>query len=105
MITPELHYLPHAVVTALLGGLGWLAKYFGGRLMDEWDEVKGRLANIETSTKVQAENHLAHIEAESVKQTELLGKIIEGQAEMNGWLKGQAAVREVPPVVSRLRRR
>lgn len=88
---PELHYLPHAIVTALIAGVGWLGKYFGSQLVKEWRDAKEKLIAIEATTRVQAENHLHTIEANTAKTNELLTKVVDGQIEMNGWLKGRAS--------------
>lgn len=94
MVHPELvHQIPHFIETAVVGGVGVLGKYFGSKVLDEWKEVKEKLDTIATSTQVSAENHLLHIERESEKQTALLEKVVENQAELNGFLKGQAVAR------------
>lgn len=87
-VNPELHYLPHAIVTSLLGGLGWLSKYFVGKAKQEWTEMKTTVGTIESTTREQAGNHLHTIEENTAKTNELLEKLVEGQAEMSGFLRG-----------------
>lgn len=90
IVTPEyVHYAPHAIVTGLLSILGWFFKNLYNDIKEEWSDTKKRLITIETTTCVQAENHLNTIQANTAKTNELLEKISENQAEMNGFLKGR----------------
>lgn len=90
IVTPEyMHYAPHAVVTGLLSILGWFARNLFNSIKDEWNDTKTRLVTIETTTRVQAENHLNTIQQNTSKTNELLEKMNENQVEMNGWLKGR----------------
>lgn len=89
-VHPEItHYVPHAIVTAFLSVTGWFGKYVLKNIKQEWKEMKDRLMTIETTTRVQAENHLNTIQANTAKANELLEKMVENQAEMNGFLKGR----------------
>jgi hypothetical protein len=82
------HYAPHAIATSLGGLLIWFAKYVGRSVKDEWKDTKEKLNAIATTTQVQAENHLTTIQQNTAKSNDLLEKVVEGQAEMNGFLKG-----------------
>ena len=88
----SLHYLPHAIVGAILTGLGTVGKFFMSRLISdvkaEWTKVTARLERIESVQIVQSENHLATIESNTTRTNELLEKIHDGQMEMSGFLKG-----------------
>ena len=97
VVTPAdyAHYAPHAVVTGLLGLFSWFVKNLIEEIKSEWRETKIQLTAIESTTRVQAENHLAHIQEESKKQSDYLERLVEGQAEMNGFLKGRASRGEV----------
>lgn len=87
MINPELvHYTPHAVAT---GFFGWLIKYVAAAIRTEWRDAKAKLDTIANTTQVQAENHLHTIQENTSKTNDLLGKVVEGQAEMNGFLRGR----------------
>lgn len=90
IVNPEyVHYAPHAIVTGLLSIFGWFSKNLLDSVKQEWKDTKERLVNIESTTRVQAENHLNTIQANTSKTNELLGKVVENQAEMNGFLKGR----------------
>ena len=82
------HYTPHAIVTSLLAALGWLGKYVAKSIKAEWQDAKGKLDSIANTTQVQAENHLHTIQENTAKSNVLLERVVEGQAEMNGFLKG-----------------
>lgn len=90
IVNPEfLHYTPHAVAAGVLAMLGWLVKYIAGSIQDEWKETKTKLNTLVSITQVQAENHLNTIQENTQKTNTLLEKVVEGQAEMNGFLKGR----------------
>ena len=90
IVNPEfLHYTPHAVVAGVLAMLGWLVKYIAGSIQDEWKETKTKLNTLVSITQVLAENHLNTIQENTQKTNTLLEKVVEGQAEMNGFLKGR----------------
>ena len=90
IVNPEfLHYTPHAVVAGVLAMLGWLVKYIAGSIQDEWQQTKTKLNTLVSITQVQAENHLNTIQDNTQKTNTLLEKVVEGQAEMNGFLKGR----------------
>jgi hypothetical protein len=90
MIHPEFtHYEPHMIVGAVLTVLGWVGKYVGGLLMDEWRDAKSTLNSIKQTAEVQSENHLTTIQGNTAKTNEILERMASGQAEMNGWLKGR----------------
>jgi hypothetical protein len=82
------HYAPHAVVTSVTGLFMWLAKRVGRSIKDEWKDTKDKLNAIATTTQIQAENHLTTIQHNTARSNDLLEKVVEGQAEMNGFLKG-----------------
>lgn len=87
IVNPEyLHYTPHAVVSGLFI---WLIKYIASAIQTEWRDAKSKLDTIANTTQVQAENHLHTIQENTSKTNDLLGKVVEGQAEMNGFLKGR----------------
>jgi hypothetical protein len=87
IVNPEIvHYTPHAVVTGLLG---WLLKYLASAIQTEWRDAKAKLDTIAHTTQIQAENHLHTIQENTSKTNDLLGKVVEGQAEMNGFLRGR----------------
>lgn len=90
MIHPELiRYVPHMIAGAILTTVGWVAKYFIGIATDEWRSAKATLFSIQQTAQVQAENHLTTIQTNTGKTNEILERMAEGQAEMNGWLKGR----------------
>jgi hypothetical protein len=83
-----LAYLQPATLLSVFGGLlWWVVKKAFTRAAEELKGVKDQLSAIEAITKVQAENHLHTIEAESLKQTSLLETMIKEQATTNGYLK------------------
>lgn len=90
-MTPGYITLPHAFVTGLLAFLGWVGKYLFGVVREEWRGVKSTISTIEATTRIQAENHLHTIQENGAKTNELLGKMVENQVELNGWLKGRAS--------------
>lgn len=91
MIAPGYVTLPHAIVTAVVGILGWGVKYFGGRLVAEWRMVTGKLSTIESTAHELADNHLHTIQENTAKTNALLEKVVDNQIELNGWLKGRAS--------------
>lgn len=90
MVSPELtRHLTGMAVTAGLGLLGWIGKYFLGLIVDEWRDTKKTISSIHQIAQVQAENHLSTIQVNTGKTNEILEKMAAGQSEMNGWLKGR----------------
>lgn len=88
-VNPEyVHYTPHAVVAAFITAFGWLVKYVAKSIQQEWKDTKEKLNIMVTTTQVQAENHLHTIQENTGKTNVLLERVVEGQAEMNGFLKG-----------------
>lgn len=89
MMVP-VHYIPHAIVTALLTLAGWLGKNLVSQVKQEWAEMK---VTAQTTHKL-ASNHMAHLEADlkqlnqkqdianekAEKQVELLTNIDKGIA-------------------------
>lgn len=87
MVNPEIvHYTPHALIGV---AVSWLCKMLYDVVKTEWSEVKGKLSIIESTTRTQAENHLFTIQSNTSKTNDLLEKVVEGQAEMNGFLRGR----------------
>ena len=81
-------YLQPATALSVTGGLlWWVMKKALARAAEELRGVKDQLSDIQQITKIQAENHLAHIQDESIKQTALLETMIKEQAETNGSIK------------------
>ena len=99
MSTPDLNWIParyiYAVsgvlVTTILSMVAFAVKRFLKGMQAEWKTATARLEVIETTTRNQAENHLATIQGEAIKQTALLQDIRTEQAsllgETNGYLK------------------
>jgi hypothetical protein len=83
----------HSIFYYLTGGsagvscLWWLTK----RVVSDkvlaaktaWNEVVSKIDMIADTTRVQATNHLEHIQAESTKQTGLLEEVVKCQIETN----------------------
>jgi hypothetical protein len=85
---------PATLGSALVGLVWWIMKKALARAAEELKGVKDQLSDsakkldsIETITKVQAENHLCTIQAESIKQTALLTDMAKELAETNGSIK------------------
>jgi hypothetical protein len=91
MVPGLTHQVPHMIETVILGGGSWLAKFIGGRIAKEWRGIKETLGRIESTAKVQAENHLTTIQANTSQTNVLLEKVVDNQIELNGWLKGRAS--------------
>lgn len=91
-VTPYTHYVPHAVVTAVLSLLTWFSKNLFNSIKKEWTETKDKISTIESTTRVQAENHLNTIQENGKKTNELLEEVVKNQIELNAWLKGRAGV-------------
>jgi hypothetical protein len=62
------------------------------KIGEDFKSANEKLAVIEQATRVQAENHLCTIQAESIKQTALLETMIKEQATTNGYLKAVVEV-------------
>jgi hypothetical protein len=92
------HWYHWAISTGLpvLGVASWLGnKLVVSPLKAGWQSAVDKLTVIETTTKTQAENHLATIQSEAKRHTEILQSMAAGQeairiamAESNGYLKG-----------------
>ncbi len=90
MVSPQLvHHGWQAIETAITGGVLWVGRYFVSLAKEEWDDMKSKINTIATTTQVQAENHLQTIQTNTGKTNDILERMAEGQAEMNGWLKGR----------------
>lgn len=85
------HQIPHVIEALTTGIAGWAVKYIGHSIRKEWQEVKAKLDELMTITKVQAENHLQTIQTNTSKTNDLLEKVVDNQIEMNAWLKGRAS--------------
>ena len=85
MFVNPVHYAPYPAALAMLG---WLGKYVFNSFQTEWRDVKTKLNSIAMTTQNQAENHLQTIQHNTAQTNDLLVKVIEGQAETNGFLKG-----------------
>jgi hypothetical protein len=89
MIDSLLHYTPHGIVAALLGALGWFGKRAASGFAADIKDAKQRLVTIEETTRVQAENHLATIQANTSKTVEVLEDMRKDQAELLGYIRGK----------------
>lgn len=59
------------------------------RIKQEWHQAKAGIHTMNSRLATITENHLAHVQDNTSKTVELLEKVVEGQAEMNGYLKGR----------------
>lgn len=92
MISPGVaHQVPHMVEIIVTGGGSWVVKFVTDKLVKEWRGIKETLGRIETTAKVQAENHLQTIQSNTTQTNVLLEKVVENQIELNGFLKGRAS--------------
>jgi|SRR5579863_2336470 len=88
-------YVVASVLATTLCGLGgFVIKKAIDSMRTEWRGAMDKLATIEDTTRIQAENHLHTIQDEAKKQTALLETLVKeqtemrvGQAETNGSLK------------------
>jgi membrane protein required for beta-lactamase induction len=86
-IVTLLHWAVLCVTTLLsiLIGLGtWVMRKAFKIAADKTADALQKLDKIEQATVVQATNHLEHIETESVKTNDILGRMEISQAEMSG---------------------
>jgi len=63
-MTPLVHYIPHALVGALLSIIGWLGKRVFESLKQEWDDAKATLKELSQTTHAAVDNHFVHIQDE-----------------------------------------
>src|ERR1700733_15388334 len=79
------------VIGVLLSALASLGTFMIRRFIlgikQDFQTAMSQLSVIEQTTRIQAENHLCTIQAESIKQTALLSEMIKEQATTNGYLK------------------
>jgi hypothetical protein len=96
MLTVDWHkFIPETYIYDAFGlvmiGLFAVARFIVKKVIEslksEWKAVTERLERIEDVQGVQAENHLNTIQAESLKQTDLLTEMVKEQAGTNGYLK------------------
>jgi len=69
-----IHYILVGVTTALVSLVGWNVRIGFKLAADKLAEAQAKLASIEETTKVQASNHLHHLEEEAYKHTAALDK-------------------------------
>jgi len=77
----------YSATTALLTAVIWLLRIvwkFVSATVNSWSE---KLSTIESTTRVQAENHLCTIQANTTKANDLLEQLLLSQAGTNGFLK------------------
>jgi len=87
-IPPTWIYAITSVLLTSLASLGGLViRKTLQNIKKDWDVAMTKLTTIEDIQRIQAENHLQTIQAESVKQTGLLTDMLQAQAETNGYLK------------------
>src|SRR5208337_5373098 len=88
---PQILALLHWAIAAVLGLLsaivgigGWILRNVFRIANKKTTDALAKLDKIEEATTVAATNHLATIEKETLKHTEILTDLKVGQAEMNG---------------------
>lgn len=77
----------YSVAGVLVLAVGYSMKVIFESIKRDWNAALEKLAVIETTTRVQAENHLMTIQTESVKQTKHLEDLVREQSQTNGYLK------------------
>jgi len=85
--SPWIYTVAGILLTTLVSLGGFVIKNVIQAIRKEWYAAAEKLAVIEGSTRVTAENHLTHIQAETEKQTELLERVIGQITETDGYLR------------------
>jgi hypothetical protein len=85
--SPYIYTVSGILLTTLFALGGFIIRSAVRAIKTSWDTGMTLLTTIEGTTRVQASNHLTHIQAETEKQTVLLEKVIGQITETNGYLR------------------